>query len=113
MIGIDPPSRAQLAGAAIILAALLALLSSAVDDYRAAAREATRRVVLFVCGGNTIRSPMAQMICDHLIARHVIPHGGDRQRPSIVALSAGLTAEPGRPLSELAADGLRSLGVEP
>jgi protein-tyrosine phosphatase len=65
---------------------------------------------LFVCAGNTSRSPMAQAICNDEVARIF---GLDRAGPPIMALSAGLTAQPGRPLTELARATLTGLGVTP
>jgi protein-tyrosine-phosphatase len=106
LFGWRPPSGYQVAGALVILAALSFLILSTVRDARRLGPAVARRVYLFVCGGNTSRSPMAQAICNDEVARifGVSP---------IVALSAGLTAEPGRPLTEAAASTLIGLGVKP
>lgn len=62
-----------------------------------------RRTVLFVCTGNTCRSPMATAIARHLL-------GAD---PFTEVASAGLSAGPGQPMSAGAAEALRGIGIEP
>ncbi|MEO1510494.1 MAG: Sua5/YciO/YrdC/YwlC family protein [Planctomycetota bacterium] len=62
-----------------------------------------RRVILFVCTGNTCRSPMAAAI-----ARDAL--GAD---PFTEVVSAGLSAGPGSPMSPEAATALRGIGIEP
>jgi protein-tyrosine-phosphatase len=114
-LGWKPPSAYQLAGALIILVALGVLLQASLREKGRAgvAVLAGRRLFLFVCGGNTSRSPMAQAICNDEIARllgHSSAGGGDA---TLYALSAGLTAEAGRPLTEAATSALVRLGVRP
>ena len=58
--------------------------------------------VLFVCTGNTCRSPMAEQIFNEQ-ARGLSAH----------AISAGLNAKPGSPINPQAADSLTSLGYTP
>jgi len=70
------------------------------------------RNILFVCTGNTCRSPMAEAIARHLIESRPI----DRSRPPppevpIVAASAGLGAWPGAPATPEAVEALRQLGI--
>ncbi|MBR6728174.1 MAG: low molecular weight protein arginine phosphatase [Clostridia bacterium] len=84
----------------------------------AAARECAEKKptrVLFVCTGNTCRSPMAAALYnDFYRSREVCsacPHpyeGGDT-----VALSAGLFARPGDPITPEAVEALREAGVYP
>ncbi|MEL6499327.1 MAG: Sua5/YciO/YrdC/YwlC family protein [Planctomycetota bacterium] len=62
-----------------------------------------RRTILFVCTGNTCRSPMAAAI-----ARDVL--GDD---PFTDVASAGLSAGSGAPMSPEAAVALRTLGIDP
>jgi protein-tyrosine-phosphatase len=70
-----------------------------------------QRIVLFVCGGNTSRSPIAQAICNSTIARRFrIPLETMAGAP-IRAMSAGLTAERGAPLSGHAGQALSMLGI--
>jgi protein-tyrosine-phosphatase len=57
------------------------------------------RLVLFVCGNNTSRSPMAKVICQHLLAA-LDSDVTDRARPRAVQIeSAGLSAVAGAPLT--------------
>jgi protein-tyrosine-phosphatase len=96
--GIAPPSGAQYLGLALVLAAILLLASPAWMARRSAAAPA--RLFLFVCGGNTCRSPMAAAI-----AR--VEAAGRR----LEILSAGASAVPGAPMTDQALVALRSLGV--
>lgn len=62
--------------------------------------------ILFVCTGNTCRSPMAEQIARHLAERSLagsIP---------IEAASAGVTAAPGEPTSREAVESLRRQGID-
>jgi protein-tyrosine-phosphatase len=70
-----------------------------------------RRAFLFVCSGNTCRSPMAAAIANAEIAARL-------QRPfeafepvALVALSAGISASVNAPMTNVAQQALRSLGV--
>lgn len=56
--------------------------------------------ILFVCMGNTCRSPMAEGILNA------------EKRPGIRAFSAGLSAYPGDPVSENAVRALRSMDID-
>ena len=82
------------------------LREGALDARHIAKRLA--RTVLFVCTGNTCRSPMAAAIARHEIETRKRP--GDV--PTIV-LSAGVSAGHGAPMTPEAADALRAMGVEP
>jgi protein-tyrosine-phosphatase len=106
LFGLKPPSAYQLTGAAIIVFALTLMMLAS----RQAGLAGMQRIYLFVCAGNTSRSPMAQAICNDEVARLF---GLGRTGPPILALSAGLTAQPGRPLTELARATLTRLGVAP
>lgn len=68
-------------------------------------RKQLGRTVLFVCSGNTCRSPMAQAIASHVIAS--LPEGP----LPIRARSAGTSAQPGAPASPETSAALRALGV--
>ena len=61
-------------------------------------KEIKKRCVLFVCTGNTCRSPMAAALCRHL-------------HPDTLADSAGLSAAIGMPIAENAVRALRARGV--
>ncbi len=65
--------------------------------------------ILFVCTGNTCRSPMAEAI-----ARSMIEHNrAAGQGGEVTVLSAGTNAASGAPASIETAAALRSLGIEP
>jgi len=72
---------------------------------------AWRRLLVFVCHGNTVRSPLAQAICDAEIASRFGVPAGSLDRIGIKALSAGLTARPGEPLAADAEQALGRLGL--
>jgi protein-tyrosine-phosphatase len=113
LLGLKPPSRYQLAGAGIIIVALAILMLSTAKAYGRTARGLAQRVVLFVCAGNTSRSPMAQAICNDEILRRL---GLSLERlgaAPVQAISAGLTAQPGRAFSGASLSTLRALGVTP
>jgi protein-tyrosine-phosphatase len=113
LLGWKEPSGYQVAGAGVILAALAILMASTLRDSRPAIRGPAQRLVLFVCSGNTSRSPMAQALCNDEIPRRLgLPHGRLDQLP-LRAVSAGLTARPGRPFSEPSVSALQQLGVAP
>jgi protein-tyrosine-phosphatase len=111
LLGWKPPSGYQLAGAVIILSALAILMVSTVRGYRLATCSMAQRVILFVCAGNTSRSPMAQALCNDEILRRLGISREQLDRASVRAVSAGLTAVPGRPLSTAALSTLENLGV--
>ena len=54
---------------------------------------------VFVCSGNTSRSPMAQAICNAEIASRFGVPLESLDRLGIKAVSAGLNARPGEPLT--------------
>jgi len=70
--------------------------------------------VLFVCTGNTCRSPMAAaLLNDKMRTREVCSAMGDEASPlkPVFATSAGLWAEVGAPITALAAAALAEAGV--
>jgi protein-tyrosine-phosphatase len=98
LTGTARPGNAQLAAFVFIAAAGILL-------GWAERHEARRRALLFVCGGNTSRSPMAAAIAAHEAATC-----GGRVRVDVA--SAGLAVRaPGAPLSAEAATALREIGV--
>jgi molybdate transport system ATP-binding protein len=70
-----------------------------------------QRLFVFVCAGNTSRSPMAQAICNAEIARRLNLPVEALSAAGIQALSAGLSAEPGQPMTGEARHALGQLGV--
>jgi protein-tyrosine-phosphatase len=119
LLGQNAPSTAQLAGASLIALALLFLSPlHHVDRYWAKLRNALampalapERLFLFVCSGNTCRSPMAAAIANaEIAARMGIPF--DKLRTvNVRAGSAGVSARVGAPLTSEAQEVLRSLSV--
>ncbi len=135
MLAYEPPSDYQLAGAAAIIAAILILSplhhfdrylvrlgralagsqlisgGSVTGGLEQEAVRALQRVFLFVCSGNTSRSPMAQAICTEEIARRLKVSIESLDQANIRVISAGLTARPGTPLTEEAQSALQELGI--
>lgn len=103
LAGLPPPSRPQLAAAGCVIAALVVLSRSATNDEAAA----EGRLFLFVCSGNTCRSPMAETIARAELAARF------GRRPPLQVLSAGLSVRGGAPMTSEAVVALRALGVEP
>ena len=69
-------------------------------------------MILFVCTGNTCRSPMAEYLCEKLLAKRLnCPVDAVEQR-GIVVLSAGLMAEEGQPASANAIEALKEYGID-
>jgi protein-tyrosine-phosphatase len=111
-----PVADSQLIGATFMIAALLVLslpTSRPKDDLATGipGRTPAERLVLFVCGGNTSRSPMAKAICQHLLAafnRDATDWAGPR---AVQIESAGLSAVAGAPLTAEARVALEQLGI--
>ncbi|QEH38546.1 Low molecular weight protein-tyrosine-phosphatase YwlE [Aquisphaera giovannonii] len=113
LLGRRPPSTSELIGVVLIVAALEVLMGATLLARRRAVMAAPRRIVLFVCGGNTSRSPMAQAICNDELARRLdlASRGGAFRR--VEAVSAGLTTTPGRSFTPASRAALQRLGLVP
>lgn len=118
------PSVLQLTGAGLIIVAILFLsplhhtFSFYLGKLKRTAREqaiappvAIQRVFLFVCSGNTSRSPIAHAICNREIARRLGVQLETLKDSNVRAISAGISATPGTPITLEAQDALRHLGV--
>ena len=70
-----------------------------------------QRLFLFVCSGNTCRSPMAAAIANAEIATRLGIPFKSLETVNVRALSAGVSAKVGAPLTPEAAEVLRSLSV--
>jgi protein-tyrosine-phosphatase len=96
LFGLRPPTFLQLTGAGLVLIALAVLATGG-----------SRRLFLFVCSGNTCRSPMAEAIGRaELTARF-------GARVPVRLLSAGLAVRPGAPMTLAAEVALREIGAPP
>ncbi len=95
---------ASQAVAAAMMVATLLLLSPAHHALEVARGQRTR---LFICSGNTCRSPIAEAIANaELTARF----GG---KPPAHAVSAGIAAKSGAPMTDASRAALRLIDVEP
>jgi len=72
----------------------------------------TARVIVFVCSGNTCRSPMAEAICKKLLAEqlHCVPE--ELPEYGFIVLSAGLAAMMGDRAAPEAVEAARELGAD-
>jgi protein-tyrosine-phosphatase len=107
LFDIEPPVTEVLVATAFVLAAIAALSYPQLRRLFAGGPAIVpRRTVLFVCGGNTGRSPIAAAI-----ARAELAGLGDPAE-NVYATSAGVTVgDPGKPLSPEARAALRKLGI--
>jgi protein-tyrosine phosphatase len=67
-------------------------------------------IFLFVCTGNTCRSPMAEALCKTLIARRIGCHVQDLAKQGYIVLSAGVSATDGMPAATHAVEVVKSRG---
>jgi protein-tyrosine-phosphatase len=112
-LGAPRTSGYQLVGVILCCGALVCLMSAAVHAGRSAGHDIGQRLFLFVCSGNTSRSPIAQALCNHYIAQQLGLAAGCFERARARAESAGLSAQSGRPFATQAVEALRRLGVVP
>ena len=68
------------------------------------------RILLFVCTGNTCRSPMAEAICKLMLARRLNCPAEQLEEHGYVVQSAGVAASSGSPAASHAIDVLRAMG---
>ena len=104
-------STAQLFSSGILITAIL-FLSVPFFQNKRLATKLKSQVYLFVCPGNTGRSPMAQAICMAHLKRVLLLEKGTWDDDDIKILSAGLSAKEGAPMSQGARMALEKLGVE-
>ena len=81
------------------------------DRYIARFRKKRDRLFLFVCSGNTCRSPMAAAIANAEIASRLRLPIDTLKTVNVRALSAGVRARVGEPLTAVAQEALQSLSV--
>jgi molybdate transport system ATP-binding protein len=70
-----------------------------------------QRLFVFVCGGNTVRSPMAEAICNAEVARLLKMPLEASRIAGITAISAGLAATPGEAMTVEAQQALGQLSI--
>ena len=118
---VNGPTTAQSVGAGLLIVAL-GFLSPLHHFNRywlkikrafgfAPALAQPQRLFLFVCSGNTCRSPMAAAIANADIAERLGIPFKSLETVNVRAMSAGVSASAGAPLTEEAAEVLRSLNV--
>jgi protein-tyrosine-phosphatase len=112
------PSEAQIGSAGLIALALLFLSPlHHIDRYvpflkpRKVAALQPERLFLFVCSGNTCRSPMAAAMANAEIARRLNIPVDALETVNVRALSAGVSARVGAPMTPEADEVLRELQV--
>ena len=71
-----------------------------------------RTTILFVCSGNTCRSPMAEAITRHLLAEANGVPDTDLERKGISVLSAGAFAMPGSRATPAGVEAVKSIGAD-
>jgi protein-tyrosine-phosphatase len=129
---LPPPSPIQLFAVALMMLALLFLSPLhhlSVNELRATlarwlpsasllpprvpvpAGTPLQRLFLFVCAGNTSRSPMAQAICNAELARRLNLAWDAMGQGRVGAISAGLTPREGSPMTPETCRTLEEMGV--
>jgi protein-tyrosine phosphatase len=69
-------------------------------------------IVLFVCTGNTCRSPMAELLMRARLAEFIGCKPDDLESHGVVVMSAGIAAAPGCPPSSEAVQVMREKGLD-
>jgi L-threonylcarbamoyladenylate synthase len=77
---------------------------------RATLVECSSLIILFVCTGNTCRSPMAEAVCKVLLARRLNCPPEELASRGFVVRSAGVAASDGHGAAAFAVDVVRALG---
>src|SRR5438067_1534332 len=71
-----------------------------------------RTTVLFVCSGNTCRSPMSEAIARRLLAEKLGVAEADLEKKGIVVMSAGASAMHGARATPQAVEAVKGLGAD-
>jgi protein-tyrosine phosphatase len=69
-----------------------------------------KTTILFVCSGNTCRSPMAAALARRMLADRLKMSEGELEKSGFTVISAGVSAMAGAPATEHAAEAVRGLG---
>ena len=105
-------SVAQLVAAGMIVVAMTGLMLPTLLRW-GVRRRSVQRIFIFVCSGNTSRSPMAQAICRDEIAGYLNITPESLAECRIKVISAGLTARAGQPMTDEARTALEQVDVRP
>jgi protein-tyrosine phosphatase len=87
------------------------IVRSGVYDQRIIER-LLRTTILFVCSGNTCRSPMAEAITRQLLARRMGVAEAELENKGVSVLSAGSFALPGARATPAAVEALKTSGAD-
>jgi L-threonylcarbamoyladenylate synthase len=71
-----------------------------------------RTTILFVCSGNTCRSPMAEAIARHILADQLKVPEDDLEKKGLQVVSAGAMALPGARATPAAVEAVKGLGAD-
>lgn len=105
-------NNTQLLSAGIIFLTLLVLSFPILDDWRQLRKALSlQKLYIFVCEGNTSRSPIAQAICSAEIGRMFGVEPQNSGEMPVRIISAGLSAKPGSPLHPHAAEVLAEMKI--
>jgi tRNA threonylcarbamoyl adenosine modification protein (Sua5/YciO/YrdC/YwlC family) len=69
-------------------------------------------MILFVCTGNLCRSPMAERLCESVLAENLHCGIADLEERGYVVLSAGTSCYPHRPASSNAVEVMKEFGLD-
>jgi L-threonylcarbamoyladenylate synthase len=85
------------------------ILRAGIYDQRIIER-LLRTTILFVCSGNTCRSPMAEAIARHMLAEKLHVPEDELEKKGLQVVSAGAMAMPGTRAAAAAIDAVREMG---
>ena len=71
-----------------------------------------RTTILFVCSGNTCRSPMAEALTRHMLSEKLMVSEPDLEKRGISVVSAGSSAMPGFRATPQAVQAVKELGAD-
>ncbi len=80
--------------------------------HAASIQRMTAQVILFVCTGNTCRSPMAEGLFRHLLCEHLKCGPEQLDDHGLIVASAGIAASYGMPASQESAELMADTGID-